>query len=542
MGSRQRTLGGPSGGPVRFRTTFRNSIHDFFRGKGWIETESETEWDVAWIDKDWIRENFMTLSPGFADHQRINHFPNHFELTRKDNLIKNLKRTQRALLREGLHEEASRYDFFPGTYVLPADYGLFVEEFKNHPTGTIWIMKPTGSAQGKGIFLFTKLSAINEWKKDHTWKNAEEAKAAAAYVVQRYIENPQLIGGKKFDLRLYVLVTSYAPLTVYMYRNGFARFSSYRYNTNAKNLGDTFVHLTNVAVQKTGPGFDAGAGSKWLLRNYRLFLVGKYGHQATDKMFADVEELVINTLLSVQKVMISDKHCFEMYGYDILIDDQLKPWLIEVPPPPHAAPRAGERLLLDSIIRPAATPTAVPVPSHSRWLARSRARFLVRFCFSPARCRGAARPLHPLSLLRPPHQVNASPSISADTMQDYDLKVGLLEDVYTVLDVEGKMSGPSGDGSSGAKDSKGNLEPTVGGYDLIYHGGWVKPDKVVTYTSKLGCFDEKARVRSLKKLYASHGMTYKPPRVDKLGVDKAELKQQREQREQREQQQQSATA
>ena len=136
--------------------------------------------------------------------------------------------------------------------MLPADYGLFVEEFKNHPSGTIWIMKPTGSAQGKGIFLFTKLSAINEWKKDHTWKNAEDAKAAAAYVVQRYIENPQLIGGKKFDLRLYVLVTSYSPLTVYMYRNGFARFSSYRYNTNAKNLGDTFVHLTNVAVQKTG--------------------------------------------------------------------------------------------------------------------------------------------------------------------------------------------------------------------------------------------------------------------------------------------------
>ena len=126
-------------------------------------------------------------------------------------------RTLRALLREGLHDEAARYDFFPGTYVLPADYGLFVEEFKNHPSGTIWIMKPTGSAQGKGIFLFNKLAQINDWKKDASWKTggADESKAAA-YVVQRYIENPQLIGGKKFDLRLYVLVTSYAPLTVYM--------------------------------------------------------------------------------------------------------------------------------------------------------------------------------------------------------------------------------------------------------------------------------------------------------------------------------------
>lgn len=50
-----------------------------------------------------------------------------------------------------------------------------------------------------------------------------------SYVVQRYISNPYLLGGKKFDLRLYVLVTSFRPLTVYIYRDGFAKFSSTRY-------------------------------------------------------------------------------------------------------------------------------------------------------------------------------------------------------------------------------------------------------------------------------------------------------------------------
>ena len=214
-------------GQIRFRTTFRNCIYDLFRSRGYIETESDTEWDLAWVDKDWIRENFDNQYLG--DHQRINHFRNHFELTKKDNLIKNLKRTQRQLQKEGKEEEALNYDFFPGTYCLPADYGLFVEEFKIHPPGAIWIMKPTGSAQGKGIFLFNKLSQVIDWKKDTKWKSdTQKEKEVAAYVVQRYIENPQLIGGKKFDLRLYVLVTSYSPLVVYIYRSGFCRFSGYR--------------------------------------------------------------------------------------------------------------------------------------------------------------------------------------------------------------------------------------------------------------------------------------------------------------------------
>ena len=86
------------------------------------------------------------------------------------------------------------YDFWPTTFVLPGDYALFVEEFKRSP-GSKWIMKPIGRAQGKGIFLFTRLSQISDWKSEKRFR--ADTPQAEAYVVQRYISNPMLVGGKK---------------------------------------------------------------------------------------------------------------------------------------------------------------------------------------------------------------------------------------------------------------------------------------------------------------------------------------------------------
>lgn len=71
-----------------------------------------------------------------------------------------------------------------------------------------------------------------------------------AYVISRYIENPLLVGGKKFDLRLYVLVTSYRPLKAYQYVHGFARFCGSKYTNDIDDIDNPFIHLTNVAIQK----------------------------------------------------------------------------------------------------------------------------------------------------------------------------------------------------------------------------------------------------------------------------------------------------
>jgi tubulin polyglutamylase TTLL9 len=142
----------------------------------------------------------------------------------------------------------------------------------------------------------------------------------------RYIENPYLIGGKKFDIRAYALVTSYYPLVVYIHRNGFCRFSNSQFSMNVKDITNLYIHATNVAIQKQNPNYDGDKGCKWLLRNLKLYLLSKHEKKQVEDLFTEMEALIVRSLMSVQKVMINDKHCFELYGYDILIDKNLKPY------------------------------------------------------------------------------------------------------------------------------------------------------------------------------------------------------------------------
>ena len=62
----------------------------------------------------------------------------------------------------------------------------------------------------------------------------------------------------------------------------------------------------------------------------KLFLMSKFNEEKVNKMFDDIQSLIIKSFKAVQNVIAKDKHCFEMYGYDILIDENLRPWLIEI--------------------------------------------------------------------------------------------------------------------------------------------------------------------------------------------------------------------
>jgi tubulin polyglutamylase TTLL9 len=314
---------------IRFKTSFRNTVYDVMKKRGWKFTESDLDWDVHWAEREWMFEYFDHVH--LEQWQKVNHYRNDRELCRKDLMMKNIKRKKRQLEREKRYEEAKNYEICPTTYTLPADYALFVEEFKtsmsrNGGGSQMWIMKPTGKAQGRGIFLFTKLKEINRWKSENRWR--PENSEVENYVVQRYISNPYCIGGKKFDMRLYALVTNFSPLTVYLHRRGFCRFSATRYSasTSSSDTSNLMMHLTNVAIQKHGEDYNADTGGKWDLRRLKLFMMSRHGTSVADKVFYDIQLIIIHSLLAVQPIIMNDKHCFELYGYDVMIDDEVRGW------------------------------------------------------------------------------------------------------------------------------------------------------------------------------------------------------------------------
>ncbi|KAJ3191707.1 hypothetical protein HK101_007479, partial [Irineochytrium annulatum] len=97
------------------------------------------DWDFFWADVHWVHETFDHIY--LQEHQRINHFRNHYELTRKDLLVKNVKRMVKTMEKEYGKLEAAKFEFVATSYALPQEHALFQEEFKRNP-GSIWIMKP----------------------------------------------------------------------------------------------------------------------------------------------------------------------------------------------------------------------------------------------------------------------------------------------------------------------------------------------------------------------------------------------------------------
>ncbi|XP_019327911.1 PREDICTED: tubulin polyglutamylase TTLL6 [Aptenodytes forsteri] len=233
---------------------------------GLKEAGENEEWTVYWTDYSVSLERVMEMKR----FQKINHFPGMIEICRKDLLARNLNRMLRLFPKE--------YNIFPRTWCLPADYGDF-QAYRRARKNRTFICKPDSSCQGRGIFIT---------------RNPEEIKHGERMICQQYISKD-----------------------------------------------DICMHLTNYAINKRNENFvqDDTMGSKRKLSTLNAWMTDNSYN--TTKLWEDIEDIIIKTLISAHPVV---KHnyqscfpnhttgcaCFEILGFDILLDRKLKPWLLEV--------------------------------------------------------------------------------------------------------------------------------------------------------------------------------------------------------------------
>ncbi|XP_021069123.1 tubulin polyglutamylase TTLL6 [Mus pahari] len=251
-------------------------------------------------------------------YQKINHFPGMSEICRKDLLARNMSRMLKLFPKD--------FHFFPRTWCLPADWGD-LQTYSRTRKNKTYICKPDSGCQGRGIFIT---------------RSVKEIKPGEDMICQLYISKPFIIDGFKFDLRVYVLVTSCDPLRVFVYNEGLARFATTSYShPNLDNLDEICMHLTNYSINKHSSNFvqDAFSGSKRKLSTFNSYMK-THGYDV-EQIWRGIEDVIIKTLISAHPVIKHNYHtcfpshtlnsaCFEILGFDILLDRKLKPWLLEV--------------------------------------------------------------------------------------------------------------------------------------------------------------------------------------------------------------------
>ena len=306
-----------------------------------------------------------------AHSQIINHFEYHNNVSNKKDLFINL-------LKYCEYNNIDLFTFFPLTIIFNSNESLFNEQIegfkelyndisdliedkikdKDNPkkyidyirfesikkTGStqnvilpksfytgknIWLLKRTNFNRGREIKIYSDINAIltdiDTYKKQNLYTN---------YIIQKYLEDPFLYDQRKFDIRIWVLFTYISnsnKFKTYVFKEGHLKACSEPYDINSKDL---FIHLTNYSVQKYTKNFskvEKGNEISFETFQKKLDEKGNGKNFKKDVMPKIIKIIAISANAAKNKInILNKKNCFEIFGYDFILDSNLNPFLLEI--------------------------------------------------------------------------------------------------------------------------------------------------------------------------------------------------------------------
>ena len=348
----------------RFSSDVESSFRELLIELNWKEYSIELNGplslnppNLTWKTSRYLPFEYNSLNPS---KHRINHFPKSYIITKKDSLARCMKRMKQ------LYPQI--YNFTPITFILPTENDLLKsyiiqkkkknKEINNENMNLIsgnsfiFIIKPASSSRGRGIRLID-CSAI---EKNSLSLLLSESKCEfdllkslnvnELSVIQEYIHQPLLYNGYKCDFRYYVLVTSFKPLKAFVCKYGIVRFSSQKYSLN--NLNNQYIHLTNSSINKKN--YHSKINNDEWPQSGKLTFDGFYSlmpnlnRSAIENRCYDI--LLLTLLCAINDVPIAESS-FELFGFDLMIDEKMNIYLIEV----NASPALAIKCEVDEIVK-----------------------------------------------------------------------------------------------------------------------------------------------------------------------------------------------
>ncbi|XP_066910251.1 protein polyglycylase TTLL10-like isoform X2 [Clytia hemisphaerica] len=298
-------------------------IENYLSKHGLKRTEKDEFFFLKWTEVK-RNINYNAFDPSV---QIVNHIQKIGCMTTKVGLVKLLRESDQRNKSNKKYLRSS--EFFMKSYIISnlSEYNEFKRQYKE---GEIWICKPSGRNQGKGIFLVTSLEGLQRELSDRKCPKMKIQER----IIQKYIKKPLLINGFKFDIRVYMLIASTCPYIAF-YHKGYVRLSCVPYTVDDL---DIHAHLTNQFVQRKHPSYKEKKEESVMdfnqFNEYINHHVGEdksISHDWVFNEFTDKMKSIMLTCLKGCMGKLDEKpSTFELLGFDFMIDENMKVWLIEV--------------------------------------------------------------------------------------------------------------------------------------------------------------------------------------------------------------------